>query len=247
MVTHARANSPYYRGLYRGLPERVEDPALLPPTSKKALMARFDDWATDRGVTSERARAFVEDPDLVGERFLGRYAGRCVNTHPALSPSFPGTRGPADALEYGVKVTGATLFLVDAGVDTGPIVAQTAVPVLDGDDDGHIEHADIFDSAMTLAREIWSKGSLEAGVFAHNQAEWYVQEVMQEAEEIEGGCKTHYVDWRVAPLAAETTVSGAEAVIQPNGLAAAPASAPAAVKAALPPHRSPCSSAGWGR
>jgi membrane-bound lytic murein transglycosylase B len=104
---------------------------------------------------------------------------------------------------------------------------------VDGDDDGHIEHADIFDSAMTLAREIWSKGSLEAGVFAHNQAEWYVQEVMQEAEEIEGGCKTHYVDWRVAPLAAETTVTGAEAVIQPNGLAAAPASAPAAVKAAI--------------
>jgi membrane-bound lytic murein transglycosylase B len=104
---------------------------------------------------------------------------------------------------------------------------------VDGDDDGHIRHADIFDSAMTLAREIWSKGSLEAGVFAHNQAAWYVEEVMTEAEEIEGGCKTSYVDWRVAPLAAETTVTGAEAVIQPNGLAAAPAGAPPAVKAAI--------------
>src|SRR6202012_6114271 len=49
---------------------------------------------------------------------------------------------------------------------------------VDGDDDGHIRHADIFDSAFTLAREIWSKGSLEAGVFAHNQAAWYVEEVM---------------------------------------------------------------------
>ena len=52
-----------------------------------------------------------------------------VNTHPALCPSFPGTTGPADALAYGVKVTGATLFVVDEGVDTGPIIAQTAVPV----------------------------------------------------------------------------------------------------------------------
>jgi phosphoribosylglycinamide formyltransferase-1 len=71
---------------------------------------------------------------LVGGGFLREFEGRCVNTHPALSPSFPGMRGPADALAYGVKVTGATLFVVDAGVDTGPIVAQTAVPVEDDDD-----------------------------------------------------------------------------------------------------------------
>ena len=71
---------------------------------------------------------------LVGERFLAEFGGRTVNTHPALSPSFPGMHGPADALEYGVKVTGCTLFVVDAGVDTGAIVAQTAVPVEDDDD-----------------------------------------------------------------------------------------------------------------
>jgi phosphoribosylglycinamide formyltransferase 1 len=70
---------------------------------------------------------------LVGEAFLAAYGGRFLNTHPALSPSFPGMHGPADALEYGVKVTGCTLFVVDAGVDTGPIVAQTAVPVLEDD------------------------------------------------------------------------------------------------------------------
>ena len=66
---------------------------------------------------------------LVGSTFLGLYGGKVVNTHPALSPSFPGMHGPADALAYGVKITGATLFVVDPGVDTGPIVAQRAVEV----------------------------------------------------------------------------------------------------------------------
>jgi phosphoribosylglycinamide formyltransferase 1 len=70
---------------------------------------------------------------LFGEAYLARFGGRTLNTHPALSPSFPGMHGPADALAYGVKVTGCTLFVVDAGVDTGPIVAQTAVRVLDDD------------------------------------------------------------------------------------------------------------------
>jgi phosphoribosylglycinamide formyltransferase-1 len=66
---------------------------------------------------------------LAGPAFLAQFGGRTVNTHPALSPSFPGTHGPADALGYGVKVTGCTLFVVDAGIDTGPIVAQRAVEV----------------------------------------------------------------------------------------------------------------------
>jgi phosphoribosylglycinamide formyltransferase-1 len=70
---------------------------------------------------------------LVGPTFLAAFGGRFLNTHPALSPSFPGMHGPADALAYGVKVTGCTLFVVDAGVDSGPIVAQVAVPVLDDD------------------------------------------------------------------------------------------------------------------
>lgn len=68
---------------------------------------------------------------LVSEDFLARHT--TVNTHPALLPSFPGMHGAADALAYGVKVTGATLFIVDGGVDTGPIVAQTVVPVIDDD------------------------------------------------------------------------------------------------------------------
>jgi len=70
---------------------------------------------------------------LTGELFLGQFGGRTVNTHPALSPSFPGMQAPKEALDYGVKVTGCTLFVVDAGVDTGPIVAQSAVSVQDDD------------------------------------------------------------------------------------------------------------------
>jgi phosphoribosylglycinamide formyltransferase 1 len=70
---------------------------------------------------------------LVGPAFLTAFGGRFVNTHPALSPSFPGMHGAADALAYGVKVTGCTLFFVDEGVDTGPIVAQAAVEVADDD------------------------------------------------------------------------------------------------------------------
>lgn len=70
---------------------------------------------------------------LVGPAFLQAYAGRYVNTHNALLPAFPGIHGPRDALAYGVKVAGATLFFVDAGVDSGPIIAQVGVPVLADD------------------------------------------------------------------------------------------------------------------
>lgn len=97
---------------------------------------------------------------LVGPAFLGAHGGRTLNTHPALSPSFPGMQGPADALEYGVKVTGATLFVVDAGVDTGAIVAQTTVPVEDDDDVASLherikvaERAMLVDSVGRIARE----------------------------------------------------------------------------------------------
>ena len=71
---------------------------------------------------------------LLGESFLGRFGGRTINTHPALLPSFPGMHGPRDALAAGVKVAGATVFLVDPGVDTGKIRLQGAVDVLDDDD-----------------------------------------------------------------------------------------------------------------
>jgi len=75
---------------------------------------------------------------VLGPRFLARFGGRTLNTHPALLPSFPGAHAVPDALAHGVKVSGSTVHLVDAGVDTGPILAQEAVPVLDGDDESSL-------------------------------------------------------------------------------------------------------------
>lgn len=95
--------------------------------------------------------AAVFEPDLVvlagfmkifGAPFVERFGSITVNTHPALLPSFPGAHGVRDALAHGVKVTGCTVMLVDAGVDTGPILAQVAVDVLDDDDEASL-HARI--------------------------------------------------------------------------------------------------------
>lgn len=97
---------------------------------------------------------------LVGESFLEAFGGRTVNTHPALSPAFPGMHGPRDALAYGVKVTGCTLFVVDAGVDTGVIIDQRSVAVEADDttDSLHerikvVERAMLVDCVGRMARE----------------------------------------------------------------------------------------------
>lgn len=70
---------------------------------------------------------------IVGEEFINAFDGTYINTHPALLPSFPGAHGVRDALAYGVKVTGCTVHIADAGVDTGPILRQESVAVLDED------------------------------------------------------------------------------------------------------------------
>jgi phosphoribosylglycinamide formyltransferase-1 len=75
---------------------------------------------------------------ILGPRFLSRFMGRVLNTHPALLPAFPGAHAVPATLDYGVKVTGCTVHLVDAGTDTGPVLAQAAVPVLDDDDEASL-------------------------------------------------------------------------------------------------------------
>ncbi|NIH85572.1 phosphoribosylglycinamide formyltransferase-1 [Amycolatopsis granulosa] len=100
--------------------------------------------AWDKALT-EAVAAY--EPDLVvsagflkilGTNFLARFPNRVINTHPALLPSFPGMHSVADALELGVKVTGCTVHFVDGGVDTGPIIAQEAVPVEPDDDEDRL-------------------------------------------------------------------------------------------------------------
>ncbi len=102
----------------------------------------FPDRAGWDRALAAAVRAF--DPDLVvlagfmklvGPAFLAAFGGRTVNTHPALLPAFPGAHAVRDALAHGVKVTGCSVIVVDEGVDSGPIVAQAAVPVEAGDDE----------------------------------------------------------------------------------------------------------------
>lgn len=79
---------------------------------------------------------------ILGAAVLDRFPARILNTHPALLPAFPGAHGVRDALAYGVRVTGCTLHVIDAGTDTGPIVAQAAVEVEPEDDESSL-HARI--------------------------------------------------------------------------------------------------------
>ncbi|HXY66350.1 MAG TPA: phosphoribosylglycinamide formyltransferase [Mycobacterium sp.] len=111
------------------------------PTFKVRLADHPDRDAWDAALTEAVA---AHSPDLIvsagfmkilGPRFLSRFCGRILNTHPTLLPAFPGVHGVAEALAYGVKVTGCTVHLVDAGTDTGPILAQQPIPVLDDDDE----------------------------------------------------------------------------------------------------------------
>jgi phosphoribosylglycinamide formyltransferase 1 len=89
------------------------------------------DFLRDRGIDVVVTAGYMR---LLGPAVLEAYGGRWLNVHPSLLPAFPGMHGVADALAYGVKVTGVTVFLVDEGVDTGPVVLQEAIEVRDDDD-----------------------------------------------------------------------------------------------------------------
>ena len=110
---------------------------------------------------------------------------------------------------------------------------EWAAYAVDGDGDGKIRREDPVDSAATLARLIWSRGGISAGLFTHNQAEWYVEAVLRQADEFEGECKVRYEEWALAPLGANQETAGPVAVLGPDGLASAPREAPAAVKSAI--------------
>ncbi|MGB5110831.1 MAG: phosphoribosylglycinamide formyltransferase [Mycobacterium sp.] len=117
-----------------GVAARASVPSFLVRLADHPDRAAWDIALTDAVAQHE--------PDLVvsagfmkilGQEFISRFEGRVVNTHPALLPSFPGAHAVPDAIEYGVRVTGCTVHLVDSGVDSGPILAQEAVTVHDDD------------------------------------------------------------------------------------------------------------------
>jgi phosphoribosylglycinamide formyltransferase-1 len=144
--------------------EQAKVPTFTCPVRDYAARA---DW--DQALTAACAQ---HHPDLiilagfmrlVGPVFLGAFGGRVINTHPALLPSFPGMHGVRDALRYGVKITGCTVFLVDAGTDSGPIIAQEAVPVRADDDEASLherikvaERALLTTTVGRMAREGWT-------------------------------------------------------------------------------------------
>lgn len=100
--------------------------------SREAFDRAIADALTDAGVELVVLAGYMK---LVGGEILSRFKNRIMNIHPALLPSFPGTHGVRDALEYGVKVSGVTVHFVDEGLDTGPIILQEAVQVYDDDDE----------------------------------------------------------------------------------------------------------------
>ncbi len=139
------------------------------PTFVRRLKDSPDRAAWDKALTQDCA-AFKPDLivlagflKLVGEDFLAEFGGRMINTHPALLPSFPGMHSVRDALAHGVKVTGCSVILADAGVDSGPILAQAAVPVLDDDDEDSLherikvaERALVVETVGRMVRDGWS-------------------------------------------------------------------------------------------
>ena len=113
-----------------GIPARFIDPKRF--ASKEAFETEIAALLEREGIELVCLAGYMR---LVGPVLLGRFPGRILNIHPALLPSFPGLDAQAQALRHGVKVSGCTVHIVDAGTDTGPIVAQQAVAVRDGDDE----------------------------------------------------------------------------------------------------------------
>jgi phosphoribosylglycinamide formyltransferase 1 len=112
-----------------GVESAVIEPGRFPDRSDfdLAVLALLEGRRIDTLVSAGYMR-------LLGKPVLDVFGGRWLNVHPTLLPSFPGMHGVRDALAYGVKVTGVSVFLVDEGVDTGPIVTQEVVEVLPDDD-----------------------------------------------------------------------------------------------------------------
>lgn len=125
------SDRPGVRALERADEAAIETLVIEPAGGRAALSAAVADALTERGVDVIVSAGYMR---LLGSPVVERWRDRWLNVHPALLPSFPGTHAVADALAAGVKVTGVTVHLVDAGVDTGPVVLQEAIAIRPDDD-----------------------------------------------------------------------------------------------------------------
>lgn len=137
-VSFVVSDRPGVRALERAEARDVETSVIAPSEfpDRDAFDHAVASALLERGIELVVTAGYMR---LLGGPVLDVFGGRWLNTHPALLPSFPGMHGVRDALAYGVKVTGVTVFLVDEGVDTGPIVAQEAIEVRDDDDADSLE------------------------------------------------------------------------------------------------------------
>jgi phosphoribosylglycinamide formyltransferase 1 len=124
--------------------------------SREAFDAALVQALRDAGVHWIVLAGFMR---LLTPTFLDAFPWRIVNIHPALLPAFPGVNAQKQAIDYGAKVTGCTVHLVDAGTDTGPILAQRALPILEGEDVDSlkarlltVEHETLIDALQNIAR-----------------------------------------------------------------------------------------------
>ena len=125
------SDRPGVRALERATEATIEALVIEPAGDRAALSVAVGDALTERGIDLIVSAGYMR---ILGPPVIDRWHERWLNVHPALLPAFPGTHAVADALAAGVKVTGVTVHLVDAGVDTGPIVLQEPIEIRPDDD-----------------------------------------------------------------------------------------------------------------
>jgi len=161
-VVAGASDKPEARALDRaaaaGVATRVFERASHPDRIARDLA--IADWLAERGVTLVVLAGYMQ---LLSPAFLGRFPDRVLNVHPSLLPAFPGIKAIEQALDYGVKVFGVTVHLVDDGVDTGPIVLQGALELRDAShpDDVHAALRPLEHTLLPEAVRLAAAGRLE--------------------------------------------------------------------------------------
>ena len=128
------SNTKYAQALKRAEKHGIEaifvDPAMFPNKSDfdKAMIEKLKEMSIDLICLAGYMR-------ILGKEFIKSFSGRIINIHPSLLPAFPGLNAQKNAIDYGVKFSGCTVHFVGEGIDSGPIILQTAVPVYDYDEE----------------------------------------------------------------------------------------------------------------